>query len=89
MKIKDEYLLQNIADQWIVVSTDTMSCNFNKVFALNNVGRALWEQLEDGSDEGSLVDAMTAFYGIDRATAQADVSEFVRQIKELGCVDDE
>lgn len=86
MKIKEEYILQNIADQWVVINTNAKAVNFNKILSLNNSGRFLWEQLEAGAEVEDLVNGLTDHFGIDKELAQKDVEIFVRELKELECI---
>lgn len=87
MKIKEEYILQNIADKWVVIDTNARSVNFNRILSLNNSGKFLWEQLEQGATFDELVNALTESFGIDEDLARKDVEKFIRELKDLECVD--
>ena len=89
MKLKEEYVLQRIADQWVVIDTNGRSVNFNRLLALNESGRFLWEQLETGADRAGLVSALSERFGIGQDRAAADVDAFLRKLKELECIEDE
>lgn len=89
MKIKDEYVLQNIADRWVVIETNTRSVNFNKILSLNGSGRFLWEKLENGASQAELEAALVSEFGIDADRAKADAAAFVAKLEKLGCIDDE
>ena len=89
MKIKDEYILQNIADKWIVINTNAKSVNFNKILSLNDSGKFLWEQLEAGVEIDDLINRLKDNFEIDEKLAQKDVERFVSELKKLECVDDE
>ena len=89
MKIKEEYILQNIADKWVVINTNAKSVNFNKILSLNESGKFLWEQLENGTEAEDLVNALMEHFGIDEDLARADVEKFIRELKDLECLDDE
>ena len=51
-------------------------------YELNASGRFLWEQLQGDSDQDSIVAALAEQYGIDLATAQADLryDNWLRQL---------
>lgn len=89
MKIKEEFILQNIADKWVVINTNAKSINFNKILSLNESGRFLWEQLENGAQFNELVDRLADRFGIDEALAQKDAESFIRKLRILECLDDE
>ena len=50
-------------------------------YELNASGRFLWEQVEAGLSRDSVVDALTQQYGIDRAAAEADVDDFLAELR--------
>ena len=89
MKIKEEYLLQNIADKWIVIDTNGKSVNFNKILSLNDSGKFLWERLEAGAEADELVSGLMARFGIDQALARRDVETFIGKLQELECIEHE
>lgn len=89
MKIKEEYILQNIADQWLVIDTNGKSVNFNKILALNESGRYLWEQMEKETSREQLIPALMTQFDIDETIAQKDTDEFIRKLRELECLEDE
>ena len=89
MKIKDEYILQNIAGKDVVIDTNARSVNFNKILALNSTGKILWEQLEDGASCDSLATALVNQFGIDAERARIDAESFIRELTELGCIENE
>ena len=87
MKIKEEYILQHIADKWIVIDTNGKSVNFNQILALNNSGKLLWEQLEAGAEVEDLVNGLIDHFGIDKELAEKDVEQFIRKLNELECIE--
>ena len=89
MKIKEEYVLQNIVDKWVVIDTNGKSLNFNKILSLNDSGKFLWEKLENGADTDYLVKSLMDSFDVDKQLAQKDVEKFVSELKELGCLEDE
>ena len=89
MKIKEEYILQNIADKWIVVDSNARSVNFNRLLSLNSTGKLLWVLLEAGAAREALVSALTEEYDIDRSRVESDVDAFLRKLKELECLERE
>lgn len=88
MKIKEEYILQNIADQWVVIDTNTKSVNFNKILSLNESGCFLWKELEQGSDEEKMITALMNKFGIDEDLAKNDVKKFITELEKIGCLED-
>lgn len=87
MKIKEGFIVKKIMDDYIVVPTGDNIVDFAVVVSLNESGAFLWEQLKSGGTEETLVSALMQEYeGLDRATAEADVSEFLELLKTNGFV---
>ncbi len=82
MKIKDGFILKEIAGKFIVVSVGNRVKEFNGIINLNETGVFLWKLLEKGCDEQSMVNEFLSVYDVDENTAKTDVSEFVAKIKE-------
>lgn len=89
MRIKEEYVLRSVADEWIVMNTNPESAHFNDIFALNDSAKFLWEKLAEGAEGSALVSAMAEQFDLDPAAAAVDADRFVRDMKDLGCFEDE
>jgi len=77
MKIKDGYLLRNIADEWIIVPIGARIHDFNGLMTVNETGAFLWQTLSEGCTQEDLIKAMMAEYDVDIKTAENDVREFI------------
>lgn len=81
MKIKEGFLLREVAGQTVVLPCgDTL--DLNMMITLNETGKFLWQLLEQGSDESSLVEALLAEYDVDRERAAKSVTAFLAKLKE-------
>lgn len=81
MKIKEGFLLREVAGQTVVLPCGE-AMDLNMMITLNGTGKFLWELLEQGSDEASLVKALLAEYDVDAETAEKSVAAFVTKLKE-------
>lgn len=81
MKIKDGYLLREVAGNHVVVPTGKATLDFNGVITLNGAGTFLWKLLNTEKTEQELLPALLEEYEIDEATAKADLSEFLEKLK--------
>ncbi len=81
MKVKEDYLLRNVAGSHIVVPVGEGCLDFSGVITLNEVGAFLWEKLQNDVTEEGLVEALLNEYDVDRATAEADVKEYIEKLK--------
>ena len=56
-------------------------------YELNATGRFLWEQIQAGSEVDALAVALADGYGIDQASAQADVETFMGDLRKRHLVE--
>ena len=82
MKIKDGFILKEMAGSWVVVPLGKKLVNFEMMMTLNETGAFLWEQLKEDKTEEDLVAALLAEYNVEKEVAAKDVSEFVQKLKE-------
>lgn len=87
MKIKSGFLLRQVGAQNIVVAIGEESRNFNGIIRLNDTGKFLWENMQSEITEEELTKTMLKEYDIDGATAEADVADFIRTLKEAGLLE--
>ncbi len=87
MRIKQDYVLRQVADNWVVLPVGEALTNFHGMLTLNESGAALWKALEVGGDAESLADVLQAEYSVDRAQALADAEEFMAHLKRVGCAE--
>ena len=82
MKIKEGFILREVAGSYVVVAVGAASKDFRGVIKLNGSGAFLWKVLEkeDKSTE-DLVKALLDEYEIDEETAKKDVNDFVDRLK--------
>jgi hypothetical protein len=79
MKIKGEFILREIGDEFIAVSIGDN--DFDGVVNLTSSGVVLWQLLEKGCTLEDLVKALLENYNIDEITARTDVKEFVQKLE--------
>lgn len=81
MKIKEGFMLKNIAGANVVVPVGTNTVSFKSVITLNDSGAFLWKQLENETTPEQVLKAMLSEYDVDEATAKADIDEFVELLE--------
>ena len=83
MKIKDGFLLRQVAGQTVVLPIGG-DMDLNLMITLNDTGAFLWEKLQEETDEAALVAALLAEYDVDEATAKQAVTAFLAKLNENG-----
>jgi hypothetical protein len=87
MKLKDEFVLRQVADTWVVMPLGQTSVDFNGMLTLNDSGALLWQTLEKGGDREALADALTGTYDVSREEALQDADAFVAKLVQTGCME--
>lgn len=80
MKIKDGFLLREVAGNYVFIATGDEALDFGGIITVNEVGALIWKTLEKGATSEEIVDAVCAEYDIDRETADKDAKEFVKKL---------
>ena len=79
MKIKEGYVLKEVAGNSIVVPLGNL--DFNGVITLNETGVVLWKELQTEKEEKDLVAALLKEYDVSESLAAADVHRFVEKLR--------
>lgn len=81
MKIKEGFLMREIAGQTVVLPTGS-ELNLQMMITLNGTATFLWEKLQEETDEAALVKALLAEYDVDEETAAKCVADFVKKLRD-------
>lgn len=87
MKIKEGFVLRNVADATIVVPTGKASLDFNGMITLNETGAFLWRLLESETDEETMLAAMLKEFEVEEATAKVGIERFVSKLSSEGLLE--
>ena len=88
MRIKDSFVLQEIADEFIVVPVAEDADRLRGIIKLNETGAFLWRYMvEHSASMEELVAALASQYKIDKQKATIDIETFIKQIDGLGCLE--
>ncbi|MBU0609115.1 MAG: PqqD family protein [Armatimonadetes bacterium] len=87
MKVKDGFLLREIAGEHIVVPIGERVVDLNGLLTLNATARVLWEELATEQTEDDLVEALTERFEVSPEVARTDVSDFIGLLAEKGLLD--
>ena len=85
MKIKDGYILKEVAGSKVIVPVSNPY--FNAVMSVNDTGALIFQKLLNDTDFNALVDAVLEEYEIDRETAKQDVKAYVNALDKAGLID--
>lgn len=88
LKIKEGFLLREIADVWVVVPLGERVIEFNGLINLSESGALIWRTLEgEVKDKTELVRILMANYEVDEENARRDTDIFLEDIREKGLLE--
>lgn len=88
MKIKDGYVLREIADSSIVVPVGEKVIDFKGMMTLNESGAFLWKCLAADISYEQLLHSFLEEYEVGEETAKADLDDFINEARESGVLDE-
>ena len=88
MKIKDTFILRNVAGNNIVLPVGASSDAFSGMMTLNDSGVFLWNSLKKDTDMDELINAMLSEYNVSADQAKQDVEEFVKSLRSAGVLEE-
>ena len=88
MKLKQGFVLREVAGQTLVVATGEASKDFHGMIKLNESGRIIWEQLLAGKSEKEIAEHLCGVYADDKdfgpQRAAEETARFLKKIEEAG-----
>ena len=82
MKIKEGFILRDVADKTFVVAVGELSKTFNGIITLNETGKFIWQLLAVGATEEEIIEKLLAeCEDAQREVVQKDVKSFIEQLK--------
>ena len=82
MQIKKEFVLREIAGDYIIIPTGATVLEFNGLITVNEVGVTLWNLLQEEVSLEQLVQGVLAEYDVEEAVAREDIQEFLNKLVE-------
>jgi hypothetical protein len=80
MRIKDGFILREVAGTFVIISAGDDSLDFKGVITVNEVGALIWKGVEAGKSKEEIVDKILSEYDVQREVAAVDCDEFLQQL---------
>ena len=77
MKIEKEFVLLEIAGEYISIPTGKTVLEFNGLITVNEVGVSLWKMLQQDVTQEDLVKGILDEYDVEESVAREDIQEFL------------
>lgn len=87
MKIKQGFVMRDVAGQAVAIATGEASKSFHGMVKLNDTGAFIWNGIEKGLDEAEIAEQLTASYDAEVDQALKDVESFIARMRDAGLVE--
>ncbi len=87
MLIKKEFVLREIAGDFVLVPIGKTSGEFKGLFPITETGAFIWNLLPEADSEEFIIEKFLEEYDVDRETVTADVSVFLGNLRKFGIID--
>lgn len=86
MKVSNDFLLREIAGEYMIVPVGAAASNFVGLISMNEVAKVIFEALSVERTAEELVDLILKEYDVDRETAHQDILEFLQKLRDIGAL---
>ena len=87
MKIREGFLLRNVAGNNVVVPIGQATLDFNGMMSLNETGAFIFSKMLDGTTKDQLIEDLISEYEVEREIAQKDVDDFIKKVEGEGLLE--
>ncbi len=88
MKIKDGFILKDVAGSKIVIATGAQRINFNGVITFNDVGAEVFNMLDGANSVEDIVSKISADYNVDSNIVKNDVEKLIEKMRKHNLIDE-
>lgn len=89
MKIQKEFVLREIAGDYVIIPAGKKVLTFNGLITVNEVGAELWKMLQSDVTFEDLTKGVLEIYDVDEETAKEDIREFLDTLEKGGVLEKE
>lgn len=83
MKLRGQFVVRQVLDTVVAVPVEQTALEFNGMVMLNEVSRVIWTCLQQETTVDAVVAAITDAFEVDAVQAEADVLEFLDQLRDV------
>ena len=84
MKLKPDFQIVQMANDYMLVPTGDQIDSFNGTVILNEVSAFLLDQLKEDLETEDLIERLVMEFDVDPATAREDVNAAVEKMEQIG-----
>lgn len=86
MRVSTDFIMREIAGEFILVPTGAAAAKFNGLITMNEVGKFIFQSLSEERTAQQMVSLLTAEYTVDAETVRQDLDEFLQQLRQIGAL---
>ena len=87
MKIKENYVMREVAGQAIVIAIGEESERFKGMINLDRTGRDVWLYMEKGLDSDEIAKKISEKYEVDLNVAKHDIESMIDRLYKAGVLE--
>lgn len=87
IKIKEGFMLREVAGSYAVVPVGKASLQFKGMITLNETGAFLWKHLALGIEKEELLNKMLEEYDVEASEASKHIDQFIKKLEESGIIE--
>ncbi len=84
MKVKDGFVLRDVAGQAVVIATGAASETFHGMVKLNATGAVIWRAVAEGCTAEEAAERLAGQFDVPVEQAKADVDGFIEKMRAEG-----
>ena len=84
MRIEKDFILREIAGDYIIIPTGRTVLDFNGLITVNEVGVTLWKMLQEEVTFEDLLQGIMEEYDVEEDVAKEDIQEFLDKLIQGG-----
>lgn len=86
MRLKDDFILHNTGEDFVIIATGEATKNFNGIIKLNNMGGEIVSFLSNDISEEEIIKAIVEKYEVEYATAKEDILNLLDSLRKAGVI---
>lgn len=87
MKLKDGFIVREVAGQILAVPVGKRTKDVHGVIAMNETAAFLWKQMSEGVEKKELIRRLLIEYDVNQLEAEASVEDFLKDLKKQMLID--
>ena len=86
MRLKDDFILHNTGEDFVIIATGEATKNFNGIIKLNNMGGEIVSFLSNDISEEKIVKAIVEKYEVEYEIAREDILNLLDSLRKAGVI---